>query len=285
MQSVPDKYPDVREPYDGTASRYGFLVIGNRDLYVAGGKHSVPEEDDWIHENNFFKYDMEQNSWVTLPPMEIQHEPLLFESDGYIYSVGKEHSECMRYKEEEYGIQKYSIAEKKWEGIECNFEDSSVVGCVLFRGCLLILMHDAYDPMDRGTHTFGLYNTATDKWSKARWKKTPNAKQTREGPMIFMYKDNVYVIRYFKVKNSKPRIMKAHIFRLECDFESKKPSVTEAEEVDSKEAFGVDVNEIEKLNPRINFTFDKRKLGTSKVKMMTCPCHDVEDDLKKFWGY
>ena len=284
MKSVPDKYPEIMDTYDvTTGSRYGFLVLGNRDIYVVGGKHNTPKH--WPCDDNFFKYDMKQNSWVTLPSMDTQHQPLLIESDGYIYSVGKEHSEVVEEEEEWYGIQKYSMAEKKWQHISCEIGDTAVVGCVFIHQCLLILTHDASDSVDPGIYKFKLYNTATDKWSKVCWKKTPNAKQTREGPMIFMYKDNVYVIRYFKVKNSKPRIMKAHIFRLECNFESKKPSVTEAEEIDCKEAFGVEANEIGKLNPRINFTFDKRKLGMAKRKVTNCVCHRDDQMRHELLGY
>ena len=272
MRSFPDRFPHVE--YEYMDSAFGFLVLNNCDLYVAGGHHTgsfdndinvTPEDDTWIHQNNFFKYDMERNSWITLPPMELQHGPKLFECEGYIYSIGKDHIYWEDLSLEKYSIQRYGLATKRWENMECGIGESGVVTSVLIHRCLLILMYDEH--YYGFTYKFGLLNTITNKWSEVCWKKSPHAERTINGPEVLHHKDNVYVIRNLVEIDGVYTSKKPHVYRLECDFECENPTVTEAEEVNLTETFGIDIKEAKKLDPRINFTFDKRKLGVSKKQV------------------
>ena len=274
MPTVPDKYPDDNghNVLLGSDSNFGFLVRSNGDLYVAGGKY-LPNHDDWVHRNNFFKYNVQQNIWTTLPPMQhVQNKPELFESGEYIYTIGK----VLKHDEGPFNIQRYCIISKNWETVVSPHKlGTEVCKSAFVNDCILVLKRtdDISDIYSEEIYKFGVYNTAKDDWTEVSWIKTANV--TDEcGLDLCSYGGTCYLIRYqMDEEKDGTRVISPHTYRVVCDFDREMPTVTEVEEVDFEEKFNKVITEIESLDPRIQFTFDRRKLGLSKVPLRICPCH------------
>ncbi|XP_072020765.1 uncharacterized protein [Amphiura filiformis] len=95
---VPYPYKIAYLEWDKPESGIELLVGDDGHLYAAGGSSVEPfdgdtekEEDhkEWLCENNFFRYDLERNEWVVLPPMpKVLYNPITFQLDDYIYVTG-----------------------------------------------------------------------------------------------------------------------------------------------------------------------------------------------------
>ena len=152
-----NNFPYSEQPYnrDSDLLDHGFscVVVDKCDLYIAGGDFKWIDDEDkeafkeWIQENNFFKYNFEENKWIKLPAMKpVQYFPDLHVLDGYIYAVGAttcDKGSCEPY---DYTMQRYNLSTQEWEEVMSTQKlNMDVVSSVLIDGHILCKGLSCYD--------------------------------------------------------------------------------------------------------------------------------------------
>ena len=229
----------------------------------------------WIQENNFFKYNFEENKWIKLPAMKpVQYFPDLHVLDGYIYSVGAisfDEDLCTPF---DYTMQRYNLSAQEWEeviGEQCLRMD--VMSSVLINGHILCkgVSCDENDE-DAGENDvkYWAYQPGTDSWFKVECNDDPIFYYSKFGDMLHVFNNTCYLLscteRYV---NGKTEFWRKG-FRLTCDFESEPATLhVIAEEVDQTE-LGAKCLYPYDFPKEDYLTFDKRKLGMSKEPNKGC---------------
>ncbi|XP_072021783.1 uncharacterized protein [Amphiura filiformis] len=263
LADIPNKSPYHSEEDPDYVHGFKVFVIDTGHLYVAGANENPPTDDPeeeaehikWASENNFFKYDWDKNEWIILPPMPTIHLlPILLQLDDYLYSIA-----FMEFAHVQI-IQRYSLSHQTWErillGHQLNFSISSAVvigGYILFVGFY---------------QQFVLYKPEQSKWYKVSVSVHETVRYVTKNrrcstQCLQVHKGICYLVQIPRYNEGD--VCGNEVIRLACNFDNDEPTVTFAEIVDEMETFGTYV----RCLARQLFTFDKRKLGMTKI---ACEC-------------
>ncbi|XP_072036489.1 kelch repeat and BTB domain-containing protein 2-like [Amphiura filiformis] len=260
LADIPNKSPYHSEEDPDYVHGFEVFVTDTGHLYIAGANETPPTDDPeeqaehikWASENNFFKYDWDKNEWIILPPMpSVQLIPILLQLDDYLYSIP--------FLENGVPIQRYSLSRQTWECISEQKLNCQISSAVVIDGHILFV-GDVYN-IGFDHQKFVLYKPDQNKWFEVSVNKMVYTEDSRRyiKQYLVVHKGICFFVRVPNKDESD------EVIWLACNFEYNEPTITFVEMVDELETFGTFAQCLDKPL----FTFDKRKLGMTKI---ACEC-------------
>ena len=265
VPDIPNRF-SFMDDLDYQSSGMATYITEKGHLYAAGGSASVYYEDSehktethlkWLTQNNFFRYDQENNVWILLPPMPILlYDPIMEKVDEYIYLIGAEDDNF----ESITSMLRYSIPDKTWT-VEVEDLHFCATNAHVFQGHIIVKGDIKVQGPNLSNHPsnhggfnvsqVGLYKPSQRSWSFVA---IDNSDTVDIESYFIVRKDICYMVTKDKDKTQCNRVI--------CDFGSDKPSMVTSEVVDYEDLEAYECHSL-------RFTFDKRKVG---LKKKDCDC-------------
>ncbi|XP_072014888.1 uncharacterized protein [Amphiura filiformis] len=191
------------------------LVVVDGKLYAAGG---MVEDNTPL--GNFCVYDSSANKWKRLPPMKSKRAffPMVAHQ-GYIYALGGFQKDGAYY-----GVERYSLRDKKWERFGGYGLDLAHMSAVSFKG-RIVLCGTMANLMQRKTLIVLALKVKTPEWDIV------SIRPYEEGiedfsPVLIVLEDKLYVVSF--EKDMEELIRRPHVQEIKClnfDCDDEKASV------------------------------------------------------------
>ena len=294
-------FPYSEQPYnpDSDLMNHGFscVVVDQCDLYIAGGDIRWIDDEgkeafkEWIQENNFFKYNFEENKWIKMPAMKpVQYFPDLHVLDGYIYAVGATDYDELSCDPLDYTMQRYNLSTHKWEevmpeqGLRMNVMSSVLIdGHIMCKGVASYANDEDAGENDVKCYVYIPACTDPNIYSWFKVECSDHIFYDEFSDLLRTINDNCYLLSckktYINGENKLWRLCRQGR-RLTCDFVSEPAMLTA--EVDPTE-LGVECPYPFKFPKEVYLTFDKRKLGISKEPNKECFYCGLLDHSQSIW--
>ena len=168
-------------PLPQTECKYSMIVADGR-LYI------VVHERLYRNSGNFYRYDAEQNKWISLEPMSKATNHMVY-LNGFIYAL-----------HESRDVERYDVSQNRWEKVQQLPLDPQKLCVVAFKGRIFATVLTFY-----GLYTFCellLYHPSRNMWQRDVLKEFDGVRKDHYSTKVLFF---IHKTQYYKISQQIPK--------------------------------------------------------------------------------